>query len=48
MAGEAKADEPLLIQVFRHLLQYLDSLVVDFDQAIVGGENGYIFLLLIN
>ena len=40
MSGEAEADKPLLIQVFRHLLQNLDALVVDFDQIVISGENG--------
>ena len=40
MPGEAEADKPLLIQVFRHLLQHLDPLVVDFNQVVIGGEDG--------
>ena len=39
MSGEAEADKPLLIQVFRYLLQNLDPLIVDFDQVVIGGED---------
>ena len=45
MSGEAEADKPLLIQVFRYLLQNLDPLIVDFDQVVIGGEDGGNLLL---
>ena len=45
VAGEAEADEPLLVEVLRHLLQHLDPPVVDLDQVVVGGEDGGDFFL---
>ena len=45
MSGEAETDEPLLVQVFRYLLQKIDPLIVDFDQVVIGGEDGGNLLL---
>ena len=39
MAGEAELDEPLAVEVLRHLLQNLDPLQVILDQVVVSREN---------
>src|SRR5450830_618546 len=40
MAGEAEADEPLLVEATGHLLQNRDAPRVVLDQVVVGGEDG--------
>ena len=39
VAGEAELDEPLAVEVLRHLLQNLDPPQVVLDQVVVGREN---------
>ena len=39
VAGEAELDEPLAVEVLRHLLQNLDPPQVVLDQVVVGRED---------
>jgi len=45
VAGEAKLDEPLAVEVLRHLFQNLDPPQVVLDQVVVGREDGGDFAL---
>ena len=40
MPGKAEMDEPLAVQVARHLLQDRDAPRVVLDEVIVGAEHG--------